>query len=102
MGNEDSKEPSGHFNPGPGTAHEIGVMIGFILVFFIVSLGYLLFWKIGNRKEEMREWRRRQQLREKASNTRSSNMGDTQDIFDVPADPWEGKGAVKENLATEN
>lgn len=38
-------EPSSPYHAGPGTAHEIGVMMGFIVA-FVLSMGlYLIFWK---------------------------------------------------------
>lgn len=33
------------FDPGPGTAQEIGVMLGFIAAFVLSMSVYLLFWK---------------------------------------------------------
>lgn len=33
------------FDPGPGTAQEVGVMLGFIAAFVLSMSVYLLFWK---------------------------------------------------------
>jgi len=33
------------FDPGPGTAQEVGVMLGFIATFVLSMSVYLLFWK---------------------------------------------------------
>ena len=57
--------PTGPYHPGPGTAHEVGVMIGFMAAFVIVTVAYSVIWKIGNRKEEAKEMQRRQVLAEK-------------------------------------
>ena len=63
------KAPDGPFHPGPGTGHEVGVMFAFIIVFILLTLVYLLFWRISNKKEETLERQRRQALREKLGTT---------------------------------
>ena len=65
-------EPSGPFHAGPGTAHEIGVMIGFMAAFLIITAVYLIIWKFSNKRSEAKETQRRHILAEKTnpSNTR--------------------------------
>ena len=59
------KEPSGPFHAGPGTAHEIGVMVGFMAAFVLITTIYLILWRINNKRSEAAEVQRRQSLAEK-------------------------------------
>lgn len=65
-------EPSGPFHAGPGTAHEISVMAGFIAAFIIIAVVYLIIWKVYNKRSEAGEMQRRHILAEKTNprNTR--------------------------------
>ncbi|CAD6577642.1 MAG: hypothetical protein ASARMPRED_008353 [Alectoria sarmentosa] len=65
-------EPSGPFHAGPGTAHEIGVMAGFIAAFILIPVVYLIIWRVYNKRSEAREIQRRHSLAEKKNprNTR--------------------------------
>ena len=67
-----ANEPSGPYNAGPGTAHEIGVMVGFIGAFIIITALYLIIWRVYNKRSEAREMQRRHILAEKTNprNTR--------------------------------
>lgn len=60
--------PDGPFHPGPGTGHEIGVMFAFIVIFILLTLGYLLYWRMSNKREERLERERKEALREKLGN----------------------------------
>ena len=73
-------EPSGPYHVGPGTAHEIGIMIGFMAIFVISTAIYLVFWKIGNRKGEAKERERRQILHEKTTNPRNTRVMEVHDM----------------------
>lgn len=70
-----NQEPTGPFHAGPGTAQEVGVMIGFMAAFVLVTVVYLIIWKIGNKRGEAQEMQRRQVLAEKTNprNTRIMN-----------------------------
>ena len=75
------KAPTGPYNPGPGTGHEIGVVVAFILAFVVVTALYMVMWKAGNRREERKEIQRRQMLREKTINARNSKPVGTQEAY---------------------
>ncbi len=62
-----NQAPTGPYHAGPGTAHEIGVMIGFMAAFVLITLVYLVMWRIGNKKGEAKERERRQVLAEKTN-----------------------------------
>ena len=66
------KEPSGPFHAGPGIAHEIGIMAGFIAAFIIIAVVYLVIWRLNNKRSEVGEMQRRHVLAEKTNprNTR--------------------------------
>ena len=38
-------EPTIPFHPGPGTVHEIAVMLGFVVAFVLSMTSYLLMWR---------------------------------------------------------
>ena len=65
-------EPSGSFHAGPGIAHEVGVMAAFIAGFIIITVLYLIIWKVYNKRSEAGEMQRRHILAEKTNprNTR--------------------------------
>lgn len=65
-------EPSGPFHAGPGTVHEVAVMAGFIAGFIIITVVYLIIWRVYNKRCEAREIQRRHILAEKTNprNTR--------------------------------
>ena len=65
-------EPSGSFHAGPGTAHELGVMAGFVAGFIIITVAYLIIWRVYNKRSEATETQRRHILAEKTNprNTR--------------------------------
>lgn len=56
------------------TAREIGVMVGFIAAFLAVTSGYLIAWRRGNAREEIKEARRRELLREKMRSDTKSDV----------------------------
>ena len=68
-------EPSGPFHAGPGTAHEIGVMVGFMAAFVIITGAYLIIWRIYNKRSEASEVQRRHILAEK-TNPRNTRVMD--------------------------
>lgn len=70
------QSPTGPYHAGPGTAHEIGVMIGFMAAFVLITAVYLVMWKIGNRRGEARERERRQLLAEKTNFSDAKVMED--------------------------
>ena len=88
------KAPTGPYNPGPGTGHEIGVMVAFILAFVVVTALYMVMWKAGNRREERTEIQRRQMLREKAINARNSKVIGVQEAY---RDEVDSKDAVRQD-----
>ena len=67
-----SQAPTGPYHAGPGTAHEIGVMIGFMAAFVLVAAAYLVIWRIKNKRSDAKEVQRRRALDEKMG---SMNMG---------------------------
>lgn len=71
-----NQSPTGPYHAGPGTAHEIGVMIGFMAAFVLVTVAYLVMWKIGNKKGEAKEMQRRQVLAEKTHPRNTKIMED--------------------------
>ncbi|KAL2052483.1 hypothetical protein ABVK25_007355 [Lepraria finkii] len=71
-----NQEPSGPFHAGPGTAHEIGVMVAFMAAFVIITLVYLVMWKVGNKRGEAQEMQRRQMLAEKTNPRNTGVMDD--------------------------
>ncbi|KAL9128426.1 MAG: hypothetical protein Q9217_002888 [Psora testacea] len=85
----DTNEPTGPYHAGPGTAHEIGVMIGFIAIFFLITAVYLVLWKIGNKKGEAKERERRQILHEKTTNPRDTSITEVHEM-----DKGENGGSV--------
>ncbi|KAL9099570.1 MAG: hypothetical protein Q9163_004950 [Psora crenata] len=80
-------EPTGSYHAGPGTAHEIGVMMGFIAVFLLVTAVYLVLWKIGNKKGAAKERERRHILHEKAKNSQDTSAMEALDMQVNPAMP---------------
>ena len=68
-------EPSGPYHPGPGTAHEVGVMVGFMAAFVIIAASYLIIWKLYNKRSEAKEIQRRHVLAEK-TNPRNTRVMD--------------------------
>ncbi|KAG7002435.1 uracil phosphoribosyltransferase [Physcia stellaris] len=48
------------YHAGPGTAHEIGIMIAFIAAFILSMGAYYLVWRVGNKRSEKREVARRE------------------------------------------
>lgn len=50
------------YDAGPGTAHEVGVMLGFMAVFVLSMTVYLLIWRIAFRRSERKELARRAAL----------------------------------------
>ena len=68
-------EPSGPFHAGPGTAHELGVMVGFMAAFVIITATYLVIWKLYNKRSEAKEIQRRHVLAEK-TNPRNTRVMD--------------------------
>ena len=73
-------EPTGPYNPGPGTPHEVGVMIGFMAIFVLVTTVYLVLWKIGNKKGEAKERERKQILHEETTNPRNTRVIEVHDM----------------------
>ena len=69
-----NQAPTGPYHAGPGTAHEIGVMIGFMAAFVLITIVYLVMWKIGNRRGEAKERQRRQMLAEKTQSSKPMVM----------------------------
>ena len=67
-------EPTGPFHAGPGTGHEIGVMIGFMAIFVLITVAYLLAWSMGNKKDDAKERQRREDLHEQMTNPRSTKV----------------------------
>lgn len=43
------------YHAGPDTAHEVGVMLGFMAVFMLSMTVYLLIWRIAFRRAERKE-----------------------------------------------
>ena len=62
-----NQAPTGPYHAGPGTAHEIGVMIGFMAAFVLITVVYLVMWRIGNQRGEELERQRRQLLAEQTN-----------------------------------
>ena len=56
------------YHAGPGTRHEIGVMVGFIVIFILSIVLYLIVWKLSNKREAAKEQERRHLLQEKTVN----------------------------------
>ena len=71
-----NQEPSGPFHAGPGTAHEIGVMVAFMAAIVIITLVNLVMWKVGNKRGEAQEKQRRQKLPEKTNPRNTGVMDD--------------------------
>lgn len=69
-------EPPGLFHAGPGTAHEVGVMVGFMAAFAIITGGYLIIWRVYNKRSEARELQRRHNLAEKTNPRNTKVMED--------------------------
>lgn len=69
------QSPTGPYHAGPGTGHEIGIMIGFMAAFVLITLGYLVMWRVGNKKGEAKERERRQLLAEKTSPRDTNTVG---------------------------
>ena len=67
-----SQAPVVPFHAGPGTAHEIGVMVGFMAAFVLVATVYLVVWRMKNKRSDAKEVERRRALDEKMS---PMNMG---------------------------
>ena len=71
---KNDNEPRGPYHPGPGTVHEIGVMIGFMAAFVLITLAYLLLWRLGHSKGEAKERSRREELHEKLTHPRNTRV----------------------------
>ncbi|MDI1489462.1 MAG: hypothetical protein OHK93_008741 [Ramalina farinacea] len=78
-------EPKGAYHPGPGTAHEVGVMIGFMAAFVLITVAYLMLWRLGNSKGEAKERLRREDLQEKLHRPRNTRVFAVHDM-DRPVD----------------
>ena len=85
----DTQAPTPPYHPGPGTGHEIGVMVGFMAAFVIITAAYLVIWRINNKRSEAKEVERRTSLAEKTNprNTRvlEEKAGDKISHTDSPA-----------------
>ena len=68
----DTNAPQPPYHPGPGTGHEIGVMVGFMAAFVIITAVYLVIWRVNNKRSEAKEMERRTSLAERTNprNTR--------------------------------
>lgn len=97
MEKDEARLPKIPFHAGPGTVHEIGVMIAFIAAFVLTTLGYLWVWKRGNRREEAREVQRRQLLRDRHEASRETKSVPEPNIFDASQDEWDRKGNMVEH-----
>ena len=70
-----ANEPSGPYHAGPGTAHEVGVMVGFMAAFVLIASSYLILWKLYLKRSEAKEVQRRHVLAEK-TNPRNTRVMD--------------------------